>query len=186
MTESPYIIFAYAVWGFVAFVLFALVVRWIWRSRPKTIPVLKTVEELDAATVKVVKERQLPSSESPLRKGRRTLPILEYVDFNPKNKEHCIALQMLMQEPARLHPTLRFHFDPAVHDNAHAALLCMLASYHIDKMTKPKVTKDKSPDMILGTATPASRPTLPTSFPTIAPVGPLRLLDSHRPHRTKP
>jgi hypothetical protein len=185
MTESPYITLAYTVWSLIAILVAVMLFRSYWRSRPKALTVLRTVEELEEATVHVVKEKQLPSDASRARKGRRTLPTLEYVDFNPKNKEHCIALDMLMQEPSRLHPTLRFHFDPAVHDNAHIALLCMLASYHIEKMTKPKVTKDRVPDMILEGSAPKTH-SEPTPFPTMAPIGPLRLLDAHRPFRTKP
>lgn len=160
-----YVNLAYAFWGAVAcFVIGYLLIQasksW---SRPRRVPVLKSVDELNVA-VRTTQEKKLPSYESLSRKGRRTLPSLEFVDFNPKNKDHCRALQMLMQEPAQLHPTLRFHFDPATHDNAYAALLGMLAESHITRILRvptPKATEPAIEPEPVQEASPSPVPSSP-------------------------
>jgi hypothetical protein len=102
-------------------------------------------------------------------RGRPTLPPAEYVDFDSHNQEHCLALRMLMQNPARLHPTLRFHFDPSVHDNAYFFMLHEMANQYISRILDPiKVTPTGLDPM----------PTDPTDSPSITSgIIPLRPLD---------
>jgi len=114
---------------------------------PTAAPVL-TAEEQKAEEEKAaaLKQARIRSYEERLKKGRRTLPTIEYVDIDWRNKKHALALAGLMQEPAKLHPTLRFHFDPSVVDNAYMAMLMAAAHQHIDRTTAPKkATTTKKP-----------------------------------------
>lgn len=55
------------------------------------------------------------------------------VEFDPQNREHLIAFQMLrLPSPlSRQHPTLRFSFDNEQYDNAYQAMLESLASHYL-------------------------------------------------------
>lgn len=67
-----------------------------------------------------------------VRGGHRTLtePPTPVV-FDPKNREHLVALAMLMQPTGRLHPKIRFKFDPSRYDNAYSAVLCAFAEHNL-------------------------------------------------------
>lgn len=81
-----------------------------------------------------------PSSSSP-----QSVPVVhsvkvqEYlkppptVEFDPQNREHLIAFQMLrLPSPlSRQHPTLRFSFDNEKYDNAYQAMLESVASHYL-------------------------------------------------------
>lgn len=57
------------------------------------------------------------------------------VDFDPRDRDHLIALYLMMVEK-RLHPEVRFRFNPAEFDNAYIACLFQLADHHITKDVK--------------------------------------------------
>jgi hypothetical protein len=113
--------------------------------------------------VKTVKRVTLavPSEWSKSHKGRAVLPALQYVDFNPADPEHCIALRLLMENPARQHPTARFHYDTSTHDSAYGYILSVLVNHDIDRVmrnakpAKPRATKVvKNPEIKVSTVVP--------------------------------
>jgi hypothetical protein len=69
----------------------------------------------------------------------RSVPIPR-VTFDPTDGEHRRALKMLMKSPQKLHPSLRFNFDPAVYDNAYIAMLCTFASFHLQGVESTSTT----------------------------------------------
>lgn len=86
------------------------------------------VQALDFGTDAAVQRRAKPK----VRGGHRTLnePPTPVV-FDPKNREHLVALGMLMQPIGRLHPKIRFKYDPSRYDNAYSAVLCAYAEHNL-------------------------------------------------------
>lgn len=85
--------------------------------------------------------------------GQSSLDSLPLVEFDPLDSEHLIALSMLMQQPQKLHPTLRFTFNPAEFDNAYSACLNKFARSRIpaavhlkaSELAKKKRSKKTTP-----------------------------------------
>ena len=75
------------------------------------------------------------------------------VPFDAKNRDHLVALAMLMRPNSKLHPTVRFDYDSSRYDNAYSAALCALAEHTIPYTlqaeaealaTKPRRTRKKT------------------------------------------
>lgn len=64
---------------------------------------------------------------------REYLKLPPTVEFDPQNREHLIAFQMLrLPSPlSRQHPTLRFSFDNEKYDNAYQSMLESVASHYL-------------------------------------------------------
>lgn len=85
------------------------------------------------------------------------------VPFDAKNREHLVALAMLMQGKSRLHPTVRFDYDSSKYDNAYSAALCSLAEQTIPFAVRTEAEALATRPRRIRKKTARSRPVVATS-----------------------
>ncbi len=100
-------------------------------AKPKDL-VNTQIQVLDFGSLSPYEGKPAKKARPKVRGGHRILhePPAP-VTFDPKNREHLVALAMLMQPKGKLHPRIRFKFDPSRYDNAYSAVLCAFAEHNL-------------------------------------------------------
>jgi len=134
MSNDTIMAVAATFWIAVSLAVVASLFWWLW-ARTKSPRVINqaSLQDLAAATEAGKAAKSKKRKPRTKRANGGLLKPIEYVDFDPDNHEHLVALAMLMRKDgdSRIHPTLRFKFDPSLYDNAYAAALSAVAHHVI-------------------------------------------------------
>jgi hypothetical protein len=134
MSNDAIMAVAAAFWIVVSLVAVAAMFWWLWaRTKSPRVVNQASLQDLAAATASGKAAKSKKRKPRTKRANGGLLKPIEYVEFNPENHEHLVALAMLMRKDgdSRIHPTLRFKFDPSLYDNAYAAALSAVAHHVI-------------------------------------------------------
>lgn len=114
------------------------VVRSLWNQSAK--PIVDDFQRADG--------RQVLFSAQSEPKNRayesHWLPKPVYVKFDASDYEHVRAMNMLRQNPARQHPTLRFEYSIKQYDNAFQSILNDFIDYHVSVMETNKERRNST------------------------------------------